>query len=167
MSAPTGSPPGVTPDTFRAVLGRFASGVTVVTLQDVTGRPHGMTVSAFTSVSIAPPLVLVCIDRAATMLPLFAASTVFGVNLLASGQADLSRRFADEAMELRFDGVAWEPGPHSAPWLTDAHANLTCQVSQRLTAGDHEILVGHVVAARHADATEPLVYHRGTYVHVR
>jgi flavin reductase (DIM6/NTAB) family NADH-FMN oxidoreductase RutF len=167
MTAPTGSPPGVDADTFRAVLGRFASGVTVVTLQDLTGRPHGMTVSAFTSVSIAPPLVLVCIDRAATMLPLFGRSAAFGVNLLAAGQAELSRRFADEAMELRFDGVDWAPGPWSAPWLAHAHANLTCQVAQRHTAGDHEILVGHVVAARHAADTEPLVYHRGAYMQIR
>ena len=167
MSAPTGSPPGINADTFRAVLGRFASGVTVVTLQDATGRPHGMTVSAFTSVSIAPPLVLVCIDRAATMLPLFETSATFGVNLLAEGQAELSRRFADEAMELRFDGVDWAPGPGSAPWLTHAHANLTCEVLQRMTAGDHEVVVGHVVAARHADDTAPLVYHRGAYLQLR
>jgi flavin reductase (DIM6/NTAB) family NADH-FMN oxidoreductase RutF len=167
MSAPPGSDAGVTPDTFRALLGRFASGITVVTVSDATGRPHGMTVSAFTSVSMAPPLILVCIDRAATMLPLFESSEAFGVNLLSADQAELSRRFADEAMELRFDGVAWTPGPHAAPWITHAHANLTCQLTQRVPAGDHEILVGRVVAGRHTDASAPLVYHRGAYVQIR
>lgn len=158
---------GVSPDTFRAVLGRFASGITVVTLSDPMGRPHGMTVSAFSSVSMTPPLVLVCIDRVATMLPLFEPAGTFGVNLLSGAQADLSRRFADEAMELRFDGVAWEPGPGGAPWLNSAHANLSCRVTQRVTAGDHEIIVGLVIGARHADSSEPLVYHRGTYARLR
>lgn len=154
---------GVSPDTFRALLGRFPSGVTVVTVLDAAGRAHGMTVSAFCSVSIRPPLILVSIDRAATMRPLLEVGRAFGVNVLGDQQADTSQRFADEAMELRFDGLDWTKGPGEVPWIGGAHSNLACTVVQRVAAGDHDLVIGQVIDGRYDEATRPLVYHRGAY----
>ncbi len=164
---PASDLPAVTPAAFRALLGRFASGVTVVTAFDEEGRPHGMTVSAFASVSMSPPLVLVCIDRSATMLPMLQPGGTFAVNILAESQAAISQRFADEAMELRFDGIAWHEAEGRAPWIEGAHARLSCATSQRVSAGDHEILIGRVLAGDHAEDTSPLVYHRGAYGSLR
>jgi flavin reductase (DIM6/NTAB) family NADH-FMN oxidoreductase RutF len=141
--------------------------VTVVTVLDAAGRAHGMTVSAFSSVSMTPPLVLVCIDRDATMLPMLGLSQAFGINFLADDQAALSQRFADSALETRFDGLDWAAGPGGAPWLARAHANLTCTVVQRIAAGDHEVIIGLVAHGRFEEGSRPLVYHRGTYASVR
>ena len=95
----------IDPDTFRSVLGRFASGVTVVTARDRDERDHGMTVSAFCSVSLVPPLVLVCVDHAASSHDVLLESPHFAVNVLAVHQEPLSRRFAGVDEATRFDGV--------------------------------------------------------------
>lgn len=159
--------------TFRAVLGRFATGVTVVTVRDAARagssagaregvHDHGMTVSAFCSVSLEPPLVLACIDRAATLLPALPPGTVFAVNVLAEAQETLSRRFASE-VDDRFDGVGYSRGPGGSPLLDDALAHLECRVHARYEAGDHTILVGLVEFVQASDVTGPLLYYRSGY----
>lgn len=159
----SGPHPPVTSEQFRALLGRFASGVTIVTAADDRARPHGMTVSAFASLSIDPPLVLVCIDAAASMQAMFAIGSPFAVNVLSESQEHLSRRFSDEAMELRFDGVSWSSGRLGAPLLDHAHARLECRCMERHIGGDHVIVIGQVMAGDTPDGTAPLLYHRGAY----
>lgn len=156
-------PPSVPPESFRTLLGRFASGVTVVTALDHAGHPHGMTVSAFASVSLDPPLVLACIDKAASMSAVLLDNTAFAVNILAEGQHDWSQRFADAAMELRFEGIPWHPGGSGAPFIDGAHANLACVPWSTVDAGDHVILVGRVVGGSARPGSRPLLYHQGTY----
>ncbi|HEX2779825.1 MAG TPA: flavin reductase family protein [Gemmatimonadaceae bacterium] len=147
------------PDAFRAVLGRFASGVTVVTTYD-GGRDHGMTVSAFSSVSLAPPLVMVCIGDDASLRPVIEHATYFGVSILAAEQEALSRRFA--AHVNRFDGVGFTRGESGVALLDGALALLECRVVARHQAGDHLIVVGEVEAASAANE-RPLLYYRGGY----
>jgi len=147
--------------TFRRALGSFASGVTVVAVRDAAGVDHGMTVSAFCSVSLEPPLVLVCIDHAATCAPRIAVATHVGISLLAGEQSALSRRFADPDAD-RFDGVDVTRGATGVPLLAGALAHLECRIVARHPGGDHTIVVGEVLAA-HARGGDPLVYFRGRY----
>lgn len=151
----------IDPDTFRAILGRFASGVTVFTTRDADGRDHGMTVSAFASVSLTPPLVMGCIARSAEMHPVLAGATHFGVSILAAKQEALSRRFSDPLPD-RFDGVGYRRAESGVILLDDALAQLECIVHARHGAGDHTILVGKVESGSVRHAT-PLLYYRGGY----
>jgi flavin reductase (DIM6/NTAB) family NADH-FMN oxidoreductase RutF len=153
----------VTRDLFRSLLSRFASGVTVVTTVDERERAHGMTVSAFASLSLDPPLVLLCVDHAASMFGVLDAATHFAVNILAEDQAALSRRFSDEAMELRFDGIAWSPGTGGVPVLAGTAAAIECRRHAKHDAGDHAIFIGEVVGGSAEGGRRPLVYFRGTY----
>jgi flavin reductase (DIM6/NTAB) family NADH-FMN oxidoreductase RutF len=148
-------------DTFRAVLGRFASGITVITARDAQGTPHGMTVSAFSSLSLDPPLVLVCIATDATMAPVLAQAETYGVNMLCAGQEPLSRRFAGK-MDDRFAGIGYRNGELGAPVLDDVLAWMQCRIVARHPAGDHVIVVGHVEHAGTGDG-KPLLYYRGGY----
>ncbi len=149
------------PDSFRAVLGRFASGVTVVTARGPDGRDLGMTVSAFCSVSLEPPLVLVCIARDASLHGFLAEGLPFGVNILAAGQEALSRRFAGPDPN-RFEGVGFARGQHDVALLDEALAHLECRVERLFPGGDHTIVVGRVESAVvHPD--RPLLYYRGGY----
>ena len=150
------------PDGFRAVLGRFASGVTVVTMAGPDGRDHGMTVSAFCSLSLDPPLVLVCIDRASSMHDQLAVDTPFAVNVLSAGQEAISRRFATGDPPNRFDGLGYQRGMTGAPILDDVLAWLEARVSAMHVEGDHTIVVGHVEAAATRNE-RPLLYYRGGY----
>ena len=149
------------PDSFRAVLGRFASGVTVVTARGADGRDAGMTVSAFCSVSLEPPLVLVCIARDASLHPLLADGLPFAVNILAGGQEALSRRFSGPDPN-RFEGIGFVRGQRGVALLDDVLAHLECRVVALHPAGDHTIVVGQVESAVvHPD--RPLLYYRGGY----
>jgi flavin reductase (DIM6/NTAB) family NADH-FMN oxidoreductase RutF len=157
------------PEDFRRALGHFASGVTVVTTWDREGRPTGLTASAFTSVSLTPPLVLVCVAHASHSYPALNASGRFAVNILAAEQEAVSRRFAippssDNGAE-KFEGVPYEPGALGLPVLVDALASLECSTVQAYPGGDHTIFVGQVEAAacRAAPGTDPLLYYRGQY----
>ena len=149
----------VDPDEFRSVLGRFASGVAVLTARDAGGLDHGMTVSALCSVSLVPPLVLVCIDRSADMHNLLRNATHFGVSILEEGQEALSRRFA-ELPSNRFDGVGYSRGETGVILLDDALAHLECKRIDRHDAGDHTIYIGEVERAE-AIPGRPLLYYRG------
>lgn len=147
--------------TFRHALGTFASGVTVVAVRDADGMDHGMTVSAFSSVSLQPPLVLVCIDHAATIAARIATATHLGISVLGGEQAALSRRFADPDAD-RFDGVPVVRGATGVPLLGGAIAHLECRIVARYEGGDHTIVVGEVVEASATD-DHPLVHFRGEY----
>lgn len=148
-------------DLFRAVLGRFASGVTVVTLRDSSGVDHGMTVSAFSSVSLDPPLVLVCIDKRASMHSSITTVENFVVNILASDQEAVARRFSD-ANSKRFEGIGYSAGRRNVAKLDDALAHLECKRVSVYEGGDHTIVVGEVEFAETRDA-KPLLYYRGGY----
>ena len=150
------------PDTFRAVLGRFASGVTVVTTTDAERQDHGMTVSAFCSLSLAPPLVLVCIDRAASMHGLLQPDVAFAVNILSAGQEAISRRFSTGDPPNRFDGLGYARGQTGVPLLDDVLAWLECRVAGRHEEGDHTVVIGRVETAG-ARQDRPLLYYRGGY----
>ena len=150
------------PSAFRAVLGRYATGVAVVTARGPEGVPVGLTVNSFTSVSLDPPLVLFCIGRSAGSEPVFATADSFAVNILATTQAAVSTRFADPASERFVEDrtVEWATG---APVLADAMAALECRVHARYDGGDHVIMVGRVLRAEVLEDTSPLVYWRGRY----
>ncbi len=151
----------VDPDTFRAALGRFASGVTVVTTRDAAGNDHGMTVSAFCSVSLEPPLVLACIGHDASMHEAVLRADRFGLSVLEVGQEALARRFADQRSD-RFDGVGYSRGTLDVALLDDALAHLECVVVDRREAGDHTIVIGRVDSATCYQG-RPLIYYRGGY----
>lgn len=151
----------IDPDTFRSVLGRFATGVTVLTAIDPGGRDHGMTASAFCSVSLEPPLILACVDEHAEMSAILDTAGHFGVSILAEDQEPLSRRFAD-LDEGRFEGVGYERGVTGVALLEGAIAHLECRIAARHRAGDHTIVVGEVVEATTHDQ-RPLVYYRSGY----
>ncbi|MCC6524139.1 MAG: flavin reductase family protein [Polyangiaceae bacterium] len=152
----------VTPTEFKAAMGRFAAGVTVVTTMDATGKAWGLTVTAFSSVSLEPPLCLACIDRRAASLEVFRASRKLGVNMLAADQQELSARFASK-LEDKFAGVAWAPGPVTgSPLLEGVVASLECRIVDFLGGGDHDILIASVETVTTRDAL-PLVYFQGRY----
>ena len=146
---------------FRRVLGHFAAGVTIVTTQGDDGNPYGLTATAFTSVSLEPPLVLVCVDKRSESHPHFHRSRVFAVNFLGVDHEHLSRRFAVTGGD-KFDGVAVRRGPTGAPLLEDALGYLECRTVDVIEAGDHTIFLGQVEAAD-AREGEPLLYYRGAY----
>ncbi len=148
-------------DRFRSALGRFASGVTVLTMRDAEGTDHGMTATAFSSLSLDPPLVLVCVDRSASMAGPLERATHLAVNLLARGQEEISRRFAEKDVD-RFAGVAVVRGIGEVPLIDGAIAQLQCRIHARHPGGDHVIVVGEVLDAQ-AHEGEPLIYHRGRY----
>jgi 3-hydroxy-9,10-secoandrosta-1,3,5(10)-triene-9,17-dione monooxygenase reductase component len=154
--------PPIDPSTFRHALSRFPSGVTVVTVRGGDGRDYGMTVSAFSSLSLRPPLVLVCIGDDATIAGAVDAAGHFAVNVLAATQEPLARRFADTDAD-RFEGVAVTRGEAGIALLDGAVAQLQCAIVARHRGGDHTIVVGEVLAAAAADGGHALVYERGDY----
>jgi flavin reductase (DIM6/NTAB) family NADH-FMN oxidoreductase RutF len=147
---------------FRDLCGRFATGVAIVTTFDDDDRPAGMTVNSFCSVSLAPPLVSVAIDRAASAHAALVAAGRWTVNILESHQEALSRRFASQLVE-RFDGVGWQRGPDGELLLEGALAHLTCVAHDRFEAGDHTLLLGRVIGGDAAEHGRPLLYYRGGY----
>jgi flavin reductase (DIM6/NTAB) family NADH-FMN oxidoreductase RutF len=152
----------IDPDSFRSVLGRFASGITVVTTRDGEGRDVGMTVSAFCSVSLHPPLVQVCVDQVASIHAALAQSERYGVSILAAEQEALSRRFSTADSTRRFDGIGYQRGESGVVLLDDALAHLECRIVASHDAGDHTLFIGEVEGAT-ARAARPLLYYRGGY----
>jgi flavin reductase ActVB len=150
-------------ETFRRAMGRFVSGVTVVTALDVDGKDHGMTVSAFCSLSLVPPLVLICIDRSADMFAVLQRSDRFCATILAADQERLSRRFSDLDPEQRFEGIATTRTSEGIAVLPNAVALIECCITARHDAGDHGIFVGEVENAITTER-EPLVHFRGGYI---
>ncbi len=148
-------------DEFRQALSQFASGVTVVTTRDAQGQPLGLTVSAFCSVSLEPPLVLVCVDKTSASYRGFWESRAFIVNILAEEQQDLSRRFATKEPK-KFEGVRYRAGIEGIPRLEGALAHIECRIVHAYEGGDHTIFVGEVEGTEVREA-RPLLYFRGRY----
>lgn len=148
-------------DEFRAALGRFASGVTVVTSRDASGWFHGITVSAFCSVSLEPPLILVCIEKITGSAKAIDESGVFIVNILDRSQQSLSEHFASTIPE-KFEDVTYRPGMNGIPVLDDALVTLECRVTTTYDGGDHSIYIAEVENAGIKDGS-PLVYFHGNY----
>lgn len=147
---------------LRNALGVFATGVTVVTTRDAQGQPRGFTANSFTSVSLDPPLVLVCVGRAIGTASVFASTGRFAVNILAADQQEVSAAFGSPAGR-RFDAVDHADGPLGSPILDGAAAWLECETHETVEEGDHFLLVGRVVDYAYTTAT-PLGYCRGAYV---
>ena len=150
--------------TFRSVLGRFVSGVTIVTARDAEGVDHGMTASAFCSVSLDPPLVLVSVARDATLHPVLLTQDELAVSILTASQEAIARRFA-EKLNDRFDGVGFTRAITGAPLIDAALAHIEGRIVHRHPGGDHTIFVAEVLAAS-ASMDEPLLYYRGGYSHM-
>jgi flavin reductase (DIM6/NTAB) family NADH-FMN oxidoreductase RutF len=159
-------PPGVTAldvAELRQTLGSFATGVAVATTLDSKGIPKGFTANSFTSVSLDPPLVLVCVDKAASCYSAFAAASHFGINILCDEQQHVSQAFASKSVD-KFAGMPWVSGITGSPIFPDSTAWLDCELHDRVEAGDHLIVIGKVVSFAHAPAKRPLGYHRGGYI---
>ncbi|MDQ0191017.1 flavin reductase family protein [Alicyclobacillus cycloheptanicus] len=147
--------------TFRHALGHFASSVTVVTLAD-EGRKTGLTVTAFSSLSLNPPYILICIDKQTDSLDVLRRSQAFVVNFLAAGQADLSNHFASTHPD-KFSGIDHHMGMLNIPILKDTVGWLECRLVQEVDGGDHIICIGLVEHASIDDQAEPLLYYTGKY----
>jgi flavin reductase (DIM6/NTAB) family NADH-FMN oxidoreductase RutF len=148
-------------DLFRKSCARFATGVTIATVTGTDGRPYGLTVNSFTSVSCCPPLVLICIDYRCNILPHFRASSHYGVSVLSEHQRNLSIRFAERQPD-RFDGLQWQPGRTGVPVLQGCISIMECSVSQVVEAGDHAILIGEVEHTEFYPG-KPLLYYASSY----
>ena len=142
-------------------MGHFATGVTVITTTDKAGAPYGLTANAFTSVSLEPPLVLVCIDKNVQCYPHFSESKLFAVNVLNDEQEDLSRRFATKGIE-KFNGIPWRRGEAGLALLEGAIGHIECKVVHAYDGGDHTIYVGEIIAAS-ASGDRPLIFFKGKY----
>lgn len=153
---------GSDPRTLRDALGCFATGVTVVTCLDADGQPVGLTANSFTSVSLDPPLLLVCIGKNAASAAAMTTASHFAVNVLQTGQQPASIRFATRH-EDRFGPNDWSPGEYGAPLLESSLGVFECEAHAIHDGGDHHMLIGRVVKARFDGALDPLLYFRGSY----
>lgn len=149
---------------FRKALGCFATGVTVVTAKNPeTNVMAGVTVSAFSSLSLEPPLVLFCLSNKNSNLETFRTSGTFGINILAETQRDLSIRFASRSDD-KWAGVAFETWNSGIPMLSGCIANLECRLVETHDGGDHLIVIGEVVHLKAQEGGSPLIYFRGSYM---
>jgi 3-hydroxy-9,10-secoandrosta-1,3,5(10)-triene-9,17-dione monooxygenase reductase component len=166
--APPGAQPappaGVEADRLRLAMSQFATGVTVITTRDGSGRPFGSTANAVSSVSLRPPLVLACLRQESETLAALYERRRFAINVLHSSQADLSDRFARRAGAETWDAVAHRSAD-GIPLLDGAIATLACELHDVADAGDHAVVVGHVVALEHAPEpdADPLLFYGGAY----
>lgn len=147
---------------FRNACGKFATGITIATTTDASGCPHGLTANSFSSVSLNPPLVLVCIGTRSAVHETFFSAKAFAINILSEDQRRLSDQFASSG-EDRFSGVEWTPGPLGSPWLRGALAQLECRTYERHPAGDHTIFLGLAEAVRTESDSAPLIYFSSSY----
>ncbi len=151
------------PDEFKACFRLWPTGVSVVTTRDGEGRAHGVTMNSVTSVSLEPPLLLMCLHNDSETLKALRASGIFCVNFLASGQEEISNRFAHRRPD-KFQGVPTHEGRLGAPVLEGVLAALECHVEEVYPGGDHQIVLGELVhGARHNPDAAPLVYFNGQY----
>ena len=153
---------GHDPRTLRDALSCFATGVTVVTCLSGEGQPAGLTVNSFTSVSLDPPLLLVCLAKVAASATVLIEASHFAVNVLQTGQQPASIRFSTRD-EDRFGATPWSCGEAGAPILTDSLGVFECERFAVYDGGDHHILVGEVIKASFDASLDPLLYFRGRY----
>jgi len=147
---------------IRNVMGHFATGVTVITTKDTAGKPFGLTVNSFTSLSLNPPLVIVCVDKTVDCYSCFDDSKVFAVNVLNEDQEELSRRFATKGLE-KFEGIQWRMGENGSPLLDGVIGAIECKVTQSYEGGDHTIFLGEILSAT-AKGDRPLLFFKGKYI---
>jgi flavin reductase (DIM6/NTAB) family NADH-FMN oxidoreductase RutF len=150
---------------FRDVMSAFPSGVVIVTAFGIDGAPRGLTVNAFSAVSLEPPLALVCIDKSSNTLPAVQHTQGFTANILAAGRDELARRMATKVSD-KFEGLEWKRSETEAggPILVaDTSAFAVCRLKDTIEAGDHWILIGTVVDGAHHHGVEPMLYHRRMY----
>ena len=152
---------GVSSEEFRRACGRFATGVAIASVVDEGGMAHGLTVSSFTSVSLHPPLLLICLGHDVTMIEAFRRAAHFGINILREQDKELSQRFATKGLD-KFNGIGWRTGQTGVPLIDCALTTIECETHQRIISGDHDILVGRVVATRVGDGA-PLIYYASRY----
>ena len=155
-------PPDFSPRDFRATLGMFATGVTIVTARNDSGEPVGLTASSFNSVSLDPPLVLWSLGKAAGSMAVFTQGRHYAINVLAADQQALAERFATRGVD-RWNGVQHLPGVAGAPLLAGAVAHFECFNRSRHEEGDHVIFVGEVEQCSHRAGVAPLLYHGGRF----
>ena len=160
----TSAEPEIDPRALRDVLGSFATGVCVVTSIGDEGRPVGMTINSFSSVSLDPPLILWSIGLNTPSRSAYQNHPSFVINIMGADTKDLSLHFARPSDD-KFADVNWTPGYEGAPVLTDAMAVLECAVEQQIIAGDHEIFIGRVKRMSQKDG-EPLLFHRGKFAEI-
>ncbi|MFC6333177.1 flavin reductase family protein [Paenibacillus septentrionalis] len=149
---------------WRQTMGKFATGVTVITTLDADGNPLGMTANAFTSLSLTPPMVLICVDNSSTTLAQLIGSRKFCVNILSSDQEAISRQFAKKGGPEKFEGVSYSSGLLGLPVLEGCLTSVECELSERYEGGDHMILLGsalHIYQAPYP--AEPLIFYEGKY----
>ena len=157
--------PPLTALEFRRALGHFSTGVTVVTVEREPGLVHGMTANSFTSVSLDPMLILVCVDQRARMLPLLHQRKRFGISVLKEGQEAISEYFAKSEQNAEVEqrlSIRYRWTPAGIPVLEDTLLHLTCNLAASHIAGDHTIFVGEVESAAVQEG-EPLLFFRGEY----
>lgn len=165
MTTSSDAPPAeapFSPDEFRAALGQFTTGVTIVTARDPQGRLIGLTANSFNSVSLSPPLVLWSLARQSTSMPGFLEATHYAINVLAADQRLLAERFARKGID-RFEGTPWRPGLTGAPIIEGAVAVFECAHRSQHDEGDHLIFVGRVEHCRRRVGAAPLVFHGGRF----
>jgi len=155
-------PPSFSSDEFRDALGMFATGVTIVTARSPDGRLVGLTANSFNSVSLAPPLVLWSLARAAGSMPTLRTGSHYAVNILAASQKELAERFARRNVE-RWEGVEFTEGLGGAPVLAGTVASFECFNRSRYEEGDHVIFVGEVERCSHRPGLAPLLFHGGRF----
>jgi flavin reductase (DIM6/NTAB) family NADH-FMN oxidoreductase RutF len=153
--------PEIDPASFRQLMGHFATGVTVVTAAVPEGKPSGMTVNSFSSVSLDPPLVSICIDREADMHTTLTNAAGFVVNILRSDQETISRRFAASSPD-RFSGVGFRLSSGGHPIIEGVLAHIECIAYKLIDAGDHSVFLGSVVGGASGEGL-PLLFYRGGY----
>lgn len=151
----------IDPARFRHLLGRFATGVTVITADAAGGSPAGMTANTLTSVSLVPPLISVCIDHTADMYATLQQATRFTINILASDQEAISRRFA-ETETRRFEGIGYSRSDQGGIVLDGVLAHIECERVAEFPAGDHSIYLARVIGGDTSEGL-PLLYYRGGY----
>lgn len=154
----------ITDADFKHAMSHFASGVTIVTTEH-EGKPFGMTVSSFASLSLHPPLVLVCVEKSLKTHDAIVSAGRFGVSILSAEQSDISNRFASR-MDDKFAGVAIDRGDLGVPLIGGALTSLECHVHAQLAGGDHTIFVGEVASVRTREGA-PLLYFRAAYRDLR
>lgn len=154
--------PSFTTTEFRAALGMFATGVTIITARNENGELIGLTANSFNSVSMSPPLVLWSLSQAASSMAAFSAGSHYAINILGAGQKALAERFAMRGGD-RWSGVAFEEGAGGAPLLQGAAATFECFNRSRYQEGDHVIFVGEVERCTRQTDASPLLYHGGRF----
>jgi flavin reductase (DIM6/NTAB) family NADH-FMN oxidoreductase RutF len=151
----------IDPRELRNVMGNFATGVTIITTKDTTGKPFGLTANAFSSLSLDPPLLLICVDKKVDCYACFEETKVFGVNFLSEDQDQLSTRFATKGIE-KFEGVPYTLGELGVALLDGAVAHIECKLINAYEGGDHTIYIGEIQNAT-VLSDRPLLFFRGKY----